>query len=100
MRPKRTFFRAERAWVVPPEGESPPQAPPGALPAAGAPSNWWRERWEIPGGRADQPTATDFEAAGRVKYIYIYDAVRGPIRPPAGGQLEGVHNKQTTSEKT
>jgi hypothetical protein len=35
MRPKRTFFRAERVRVVPPERESPPQAPPEALPAAG-----------------------------------------------------------------
>jgi hypothetical protein len=32
MRPKRTFSRSERVRVVPPEGESPPQAPPGACP--------------------------------------------------------------------
>jgi hypothetical protein len=57
MRPKRTFFRAERVRVVPPEGESPPQAPPEALPAAGVRRRvcfGGRARdsiWQLPGPR-------------------------------------------------
>jgi MYXO-CTERM domain-containing protein len=63
MRPKRTFFRAERVRVVPPEGESPPQAPPEALPAAGAaggPARRRRRRRPCP----PQAFAGEFALAG------------------------------------
>ena len=78
MRPKRTFFRAERVRVVPPKGKArrrrrrrpcPPQAPPEALPAAGVRRRvcfGGRARdsiWQLPGPRWGRAHSADPRAA-------------------------------------
>ena len=66
-----TFFRSERVRVVPPgpEGESPPLAPPEALPAAGVRRRvcfGGRARdsiWQLPGPRRGRAHSADPRAA-------------------------------------